>query len=98
VQAWCSRRCSAARALADRHALLLTAAAVLGVREAAAGARLRFVGAPHWALLALSRITERLGTPLPGPLPAVHPLLWSELLTRTRRGVDCDVYATKVLW
>ncbi|MFJ3214142.1 hypothetical protein [Streptomyces flaveolus] len=88
----------AARALADRHALLLTAAAVLGVREAAAGARLRFVGAPHWALLALGRITERLGTPLPGPLPAVHPVLWNELLTRTRRGVDCDVYATKVLW
>ncbi|MEU6106299.1 hypothetical protein [Streptomyces flaveolus] len=88
----------AARALADRHALLLTAAAVLGVREAAAGARLRFLGGPHWALLALSRITERLGTPLPGPLPAVHPLLWSELLTRTRRGIDCDLYATKVLW
>ncbi|MFG3158190.1 hypothetical protein ACGF7W_39830 [Streptomyces sp. NPDC048219] len=88
----------AARALADRHALLLTAAAVLGVHEAAAQARLRFLGRPHWALLALTRITERLGTPLPGPLPDVHTGLFDELRTRTRRGVDCDVYATKALW
>ncbi|MFD5452081.1 hypothetical protein ACWDTR_33495 [Streptomyces sp. NPDC003470] len=88
----------AARALADRHALLLTAATVLGVHRAAAAARTRFLGEPHWALLALSRITERLATPLPGPLPAVHTGVWNELLTRTRHGVDCDVYATRMLW
>ncbi|MGN5376808.1 4'-phosphopantetheinyl transferase family protein [Streptomyces lasalocidi] len=59
----------AARALADRQALLALAAAVLGVREAAAGARLPFLGEAGWALLALGRTAGRLGLPLPDGTP-----------------------------
>jgi hypothetical protein len=88
----------AARASADRHALLLLAAAVLGVREAAAEDRTRFLGGPDWALLALGRITERLGAPLPGRTPDPHPRVWAELAERSGHGVDCDVYSTKLLW
>ncbi|MEU5599639.1 hypothetical protein [Streptomyces sp. NPDC020298] len=88
----------AARALADRHALLLLAAAVLGVREAAAAENGRFLGDPDWALLALGRITERLGAPLPGPTVDPHPGVWAEIAGRSGHGVDCDVYATKLLW
>lgn len=88
----------AARALADRHALLLLAAAVLGVREAAENMWVRFLGGPDWALLALGRITERLGAPLPGRTPDPHPAVWAELAGRAGNGVDCDLYATKLLW
>ncbi|MEU6556227.1 hypothetical protein ABZ915_39155 [Streptomyces sp. NPDC046915] len=88
----------AARALADRHALLLLAAAVLGTREAAENTWVRFLGGPHWALLALSRITERLGAPLPGRTPDPHPAVWAELAERSGHGVDCDLYASKLLW
>ncbi|MGA5182492.1 hypothetical protein ACPCBF_22325 [Streptomyces pseudogriseolus] len=83
-----------ARALADRQALLLLAAAVLGVGQEAEG----FLGRPHWALLALTRVTRRLGAPLPEP--AVDPAgdVWAELAERTRQGVDCDVYGSELLW
>ncbi|WP_395576632.1 hypothetical protein [Streptomyces sp. BK79] len=83
-----------ARALADRQALLLLAAAVLGVGQEAEG----FLGRPHWALLALARVTRRLGAPLPEP--AVDPAgdVWAELAERTRQGVDCDVYGSELLW
>ncbi|MFD8425636.1 hypothetical protein [Streptomyces sp. NPDC059668] len=90
----------AVRALADRQALLWLAAAVLGVQEAADDGRGLFLGGPQWALLALSGITERLGVPLPGPAPAADPRerVWAELADRVRHGVDCDIYATRVLW
>lgn len=83
-----------ARALADRQALLLLAAAVLGVGQEAEG----FLGRPHWALLTLARVTRRLGAPLPEP--AVDPAgdVWAELAERTRQGVDCDVYGSELLW
>ncbi|WP_053672964.1 hypothetical protein [Streptomyces sp. NRRL B-1140] len=83
-----------ARALADRQALLLLAAAVLGVGQEAGG----FLGRPHWALLVLTRVIRRLGAPLPGP--AVDPAgdVWAELAERTRQGVDCDVYGSELLW
>ncbi|MFG2369581.1 hypothetical protein ACGFY3_49875 [Streptomyces mirabilis] len=88
----------AARALADRQALLWLAAAVLGVREAADDGRGLFLGGTHWALLALSGIAGRLGVPLPGPAPDPRAPVWAELAGRVRRGVDCDVYATRLLW
>jgi hypothetical protein len=88
----------AARALADRQALLWLAAAVLGVREAADDGRGLFLGGTHWALLALSGIAGRLGVPLPGPVPDPRAPVWAELAGRVRRGVDCDVYATRLLW
>lgn len=88
----------AARALADRQALLWLAAAVLGVREAADDGRGLFLGGTHWALLALSGIAGRLGVPLPGDAPDPRGPVWAELAGRVRRGVDCDVYATRLLW
>ncbi|MFH8342758.1 hypothetical protein [Streptomyces sp. AM6-12] len=88
----------AARALADREALLTLAAAALGVREAAAGARLPFLGETGWALLALGRIAGRLGLPLPEGLPDPQPGVWDELARRAASGVDCDLYATGVAW
>ncbi|MFF4402708.1 hypothetical protein [Streptomyces sp. NPDC001480] len=88
----------AARALAERQALLLLAAAVLGVREAAAGVRTGFLGQPGWALLALVRVSERLGVPVPRLPGDPRAGVWTELAERSRRGVDCDVYATKPLW
>ncbi|MFJ3309414.1 hypothetical protein ACIPSA_41490 [Streptomyces sp. NPDC086549] len=87
-----------ARALADRQALLLLAASVLGVREAAAEGWVRFLGGPDWALLALSRITDRLGAPRPGAAPDPQAAVWAELAERSGHGVDCDVYATQLLW
>jgi hypothetical protein len=88
----------AARALADRQALLLLAAAVLGVREAAADARLPFLGGTGWALLALGRITGRLGLPQPGRTPDPKPGVWDELARRAANGLDCDLYATRLPW
>lgn len=86
----------AARALADRQALVLLAAAVLGVRRAADPAT--FLSSPDWALFALVRITERLGLPRP-PVPTdPRDAVWKELAERGQRDVDCDVYATKSLW
>ncbi|MEV0184358.1 hypothetical protein AB0I54_34490 [Streptomyces sp. NPDC050625] len=86
----------AARALADRQAQVLLAAAVLGVRRAAD--HTTFLSSPDWALLALVRLTERLGVPRP-PVPAdPREDVWAELAERGRRDVDCDVYATKSLW
>ncbi|MFG3207874.1 hypothetical protein [Streptomyces sp. NPDC048192] len=88
----------AARALADRQALLVLAAATLGVREAAAEARLLFLGSTDWALLALGRITERLGRTLPDRTPDPQPGVWDELARRAADGVDCDLYATRLPW
>ncbi|MFF0968750.1 hypothetical protein ACWDQO_33600 [Streptomyces sp. NPDC003703] len=88
----------AARALADRQALLLLAAAVLGVQEAAAEDRGGFLGGCDWALLALERVVRRLGVPLPGDAPDPVGAVWTELTERIRAGVDCDVYGTRLLW
>ncbi|MEY2248942.1 hypothetical protein AB8A21_39490 [Streptomyces sp. BF23-18] len=86
----------AARALADRQALLVLAARTLGTRQAAAGGS--FLGGAGWALLALGRITVRLGLPLPAPLPDAQPIVWEELARRAAHGVDCDLYARRTAW
>ncbi|MET9963662.1 hypothetical protein ABZ128_32095 [Streptomyces sp. NPDC006326] len=92
----------AVRAVADRQAMLLLAAAVLGVQGAADDGRGLFLGRRPWALLATLRITERLGIAPEGPggpaATAAQQQVWAELDARDRRGVDCDVYATRVLW
>ncbi|MEU9137040.1 hypothetical protein AB0D33_13920 [Streptomyces sp. NPDC048404] len=85
----------AARALADRQALLVLAARTLDARETAAGAHRSFLGGAGWALLALGRITVRLGLPLPAPLPDAQPIVWEELARRAAHGVDCDLYARR---
>ncbi|MFF1490469.1 hypothetical protein ACFVY8_38435, partial [Streptomyces sp. NPDC058317] len=88
----------AARALADRQALLLLAAVVLGVQETAAEDHGGFLGGCDWALLALERVVRRLGVPLPGDAPDPVDAVWTELAERIRAGVDCDVYGTRLLW
>jgi hypothetical protein len=85
----------AARAAADRHALLLLAAAALGVREAAAGTGRSFLGAADWALLAVERVGRRLGVPLPGHTADPAGAVWAELALRCRLGIDCDTYTTQ---
>lgn len=94
------------RALADRQALLLAAGAALGVQGAADDGRDLFLGRAHWALLAVDRIAGRLGIAPDGlagtgGAPAVTEAerrVWGELDARDRRGIDCDVYATRLLW
>ncbi|MEU8975183.1 hypothetical protein AB0D11_39135 [Streptomyces monashensis] len=88
----------AARALADRHALLALAAAALAVRDGALGGRPPSLGGTGWALLALGRITERLGLPLPDHTPDPQPGVWQELARRAANGVDVDLYATRLVW
>ncbi|GAA3010539.1 hypothetical protein JCM13580A_00610 [Streptomyces drozdowiczii] len=88
----------AVRALADRRALLLLAAAVLGVREAATAVPGAYLGAPDWALLALTRVTQRLGVPLPPGLTDPRDDVWAVVAHRVRHHVDVDVYATRMLW
>ncbi|WP_353947352.1 hypothetical protein ABII15_38575 (plasmid) [Streptomyces sp. HUAS MG91] len=88
----------AARALADRSATVLLAGAALGVARAAARAGDPFLGRPDWILLALERVAHRLGIPLPGHPATPRTRVWTELAERTRRGVDCDARATKLLW
>ncbi|MFJ9543992.1 hypothetical protein ACIRPX_43255 [Streptomyces sp. NPDC101225] len=88
----------AVRALADRQALLVLAAAVLGVRRAAAGDGPRFLGRSGWALVALGRITERLGLAPVHHAPDPRPGVWQELARRADGGADCDLYATRLLW
>jgi hypothetical protein len=88
----------AARALADRRALLVLAAATTAARETAAAADLPFLGDAGWALSALGRITVRLGLPLPAGMPDTHPGVWEELARRAADGVDCDLHATRPAW
>ncbi|MFE2218469.1 hypothetical protein ACFW93_41975 [Streptomyces canus] len=88
----------AARALAHRHALLMLACSVLGILAGARPGGSRFLARPSWALLALSRVTQRLGVPLAGLDPDLHLDLAAELLARLRQGIDCDLHASRALW
>ncbi|MET9819711.1 acyl-CoA dehydrogenase family protein [Streptomyces sp. NPDC006355] len=82
-------------ALVDRYALLLAAAAVLGVWEGQDGAD-PFLAAPAWPVLALSRIARRLGAPVP-PLPdGVVELVHRELVRRCHERLSCDLDATEL--
>ncbi|MGF1430190.1 acyl-CoA dehydrogenase [Kitasatospora sp. LaBMicrA B282] len=80
-------------ALADRYALVLAAAAVLGIWEGQAGTG-SFLEDPAWAVLALSRIGRRLGAPV-AELPAeVVPTVLAEVLGRYREGRSLDLYGS----
>jgi alkylation response protein AidB-like acyl-CoA dehydrogenase len=82
--------------LSDRYALVLAAAAVLGVWEGQDGSS-PFLTAPAWAVLALSRIGSRLGIPVPDlPDGCVGEVL-EELMHRYRSGRGCDLDATRFL-
>ncbi|GAA1918665.1 acyl-CoA dehydrogenase [Streptomyces durmitorensis] len=82
-------------ALVDRYALVLAAAAVLGVWESQDGAD-PFLAAPAWPVLALSRIARRLGAPVP-PLPqGVEELVHHELVRRCHEHLSYDLDATEL--
>ncbi|MEU6459584.1 acyl-CoA dehydrogenase [Streptomyces sp. NPDC047065] len=84
----------AAYALGDRYALLLAAAAVLGVWEGQDGTD-PFLSAPAWAVLALSRIAGRLGRPVPEVPDVCTAQVLDELVRRFRTGRSCDLYGTE---
>ncbi|MFF4085168.1 acyl-CoA dehydrogenase family protein [Streptomyces sp. NPDC001777] len=78
--------------LSDRYSLIVAAAAVLGVWEGQDGTD-PFLADPAWAVLALSRLGERLGMhvpDLPGDCPAQ---VLEELVRRYRTGRSCDLDA-----
>lgn len=82
-------------ALADRYALVLAAAACLGVREGQAGSG-SFLEHPAWAVLALSRIGRRLGARVPDLPEGVVELVLEEVLGRCREGRSLDLYGTEL--
>ncbi|MET8860625.1 hypothetical protein [Streptomyces sp. NPDC004579] len=88
----------AVRALADRQALLVLADRATAAREAAARAREPFLGGAGWVLLALGRITVRLGLALPAGMPDAQPGVWDELARRAARNADGDLYAARLPW
>ncbi|MET8944919.1 acyl-CoA dehydrogenase [Streptomyces sp. NPDC004542] len=79
--------------LGDRYALVLAAAAVLGVWEGQDGSD-PFLAAPAWAVLALTRIGGRLGVPVPDLPEGCAETVLEELLRRFRAGRSCDLDAT----
>ncbi|MFJ6939950.1 acyl-CoA dehydrogenase family protein [Streptomyces sp. NPDC101132] len=83
-------------ALADRYALVLSAAAVLGVWEGQAGAGDPFLGEPAWAVLALSRIGRRLGIPVADLPDGVVEEVLGEALDRCRQQRSLDLYGTRL--
>ncbi|MFE7840152.1 acyl-CoA dehydrogenase [Streptomyces sp. NPDC057474] len=80
-------------ALADRYALVLTAAACLGVWQGQDGTD-SFLDDPAWAVLALSRIGRRLGVPVPELPDGVTESVLTEVLDRFRGGRSFDLYDT----
>ncbi|MFF4044708.1 acyl-CoA dehydrogenase [Streptomyces sp. NPDC001816] len=83
-------------ALADRYALVLSAAAVLGVWEGQAAAGDPFLGDPAWAVLALSRIGRRLGIPVADLPDGVVEEVLGEALRRCRQRRSLDLYGTQL--
>ncbi len=88
----------AALALADRQALLTSAAAVLGVREEAAGARQSLPGPGGLGAAGPRADHQAPRTPLPDGAPGPQPEVWAELVRRAATGVDCDLHATRLRW
>ncbi|MFI8952449.1 acyl-CoA dehydrogenase [Streptomyces sp. NPDC053750] len=74
--------------LSDRYALVLAAAAVLGVWEGQDGSD-PFLAAPAWAVLALTRIGDRIGLPVPDLPEGCADMVLQELVRRFRAGRSC---------
>ncbi|MEU3771832.1 acyl-CoA dehydrogenase [Streptomyces sp. NPDC032472] len=79
--------------LSDRYALLLAAAAVLGVWEAQHGADGAdpFLADPAWAVLALTRLGRRMGIAVPELPDGVLDRVLRELVGRYEDGRSCDL-------
>ncbi|KUN00493.1 acyl-CoA dehydrogenase [Streptomyces yokosukanensis] len=78
--------------LSDRYSGVVGAAAVLGVWESQDGAD-PFLADPAWAVLALSRLAERLGVPVPDLPDGVQAQVLEELVRRYREGLGYDLDA-----
>lgn len=79
--------------LSDRYSLIAAAAAVLGIWEGQDGTD-PFLADAAWAVLALSRIGERLGIPVPELPDGCAAYVLDELIRRYRAGLSCDLDAT----
>ncbi|MEV5880266.1 acyl-CoA dehydrogenase [Streptomyces sp. NPDC052101] len=79
--------------LSDRYSLIVSAAAVLGIWEGQDGTD-PFLADPGWAVLALSRIGERLGIPVPDLPDGCTRHVLDELIRRYRAGLSFDLDAT----
>ncbi|WP_107482059.1 acyl-CoA dehydrogenase family protein [Streptomyces sp. JHA26] len=82
--------------LADRYALVLAAAACLGVWENRAAAGDGFLADPAWAVVALGRLARRLGAPVPDVPAEAQASVLAEVLKRCRTGHSYDLYATQL--
>ncbi|MFB6507866.1 MULTISPECIES: acyl-CoA dehydrogenase family protein [unclassified Streptomyces] len=78
--------------LSDRYSLIVAAAAVLGVWEGQDGLD-PFLADPAWAVLALSRLGERLGMHVPDLPDGCSAQVLDELVRRYRTGRSCDLDA-----
>ena len=90
-------RAGAARetfALADRYALLLAAAAVLGVWQQAAATTTPSSPTPAWAAAALHRLVRRLGQPPPDLPDGCEDRVHDEVLRRFERAAAATTCTT----
>ncbi|MEV7721940.1 acyl-CoA dehydrogenase family protein [Streptomyces sp. NPDC088184] len=76
--------------LSDRYSLIVAAAAVLGVWEGQDGSD-PFLADSAWVVLALSRLGERLGIPVPELPDGCLAQVLDELVHRYRTGRSCDL-------
>ncbi|MCI0383417.1 acyl-CoA dehydrogenase [Streptomyces sp. CNQ085] len=83
-------------ALADRYALVLAAAACLGVwrEQRSGGAAGAFLADPAWPTAALYRLCRRLGLPLPERPAACESRVLAEVLARLHGRRSYDLYGT----
>ncbi|MGW0085203.1 acyl-CoA dehydrogenase [Streptomyces sp. NPDC003393] len=81
-------------ALADRYAVLLAAASVIGVWQQAQGGQDDFLADPAWLAAALHRLGRRLGHTLPDLPAACETRLHDEVLRRFRDARSYDLYNT----
>ncbi|MDG4861241.1 acyl-CoA dehydrogenase family protein, partial [Streptomyces sp. T-3] len=81
--------------LGDRYCLIVAAAAVLGIWEGQDGTD-SFLAHPAWAVLALSRIGDRLGIAVPELPDGCLDQVLEELVRRYRKGLSCDLDATSL--
>ncbi|MFE7778573.1 acyl-CoA dehydrogenase [Streptomyces sp. NPDC057445] len=79
--------------LGDRYAMILAAAAVLGIWENQDGTD-PFLSDPAWAVLALTRLAGRLGIAVPELPPGCLEHVLDELVRRYRAGLSYDLDAT----
>ncbi len=81
-------------ALADRYAVLLAAASVIGVWQQAQGGSDSFLADPAWLAAALHRLARRLGLSVPDLPGSCEERLHKEVLARAQESRSYDLYNT----